>query len=72
MKTRSKIALGLALGALAVAGSSYASETITYTYDSRGRLIRVVHSGSVNNNVAANYSYDKGDNRTNLNVVSPN
>jgi YD repeat-containing protein len=72
MKTRNKIALALALGALTVAASSYASETITYTYDSRGRLIRVNHSGSVNNNVSANYSYDKGDNRTNVNVVSPN
>jgi hypothetical protein len=31
-----------------------------------------VHSGSVNNNVSANYSYDKADNRATVNVVSPN
>lgn len=61
-----------ALGALTVAAAAYASETITYTYDARGRLVRVARSGSVNNNVAANYSYDKGDNRTNVNVASPN
>ena len=61
-----------ALAVLGLAASAYASETITYSYDARGRLIRVVHSGSVNNNVAANYSYDKGDNRTNVNVASPN
>jgi YD repeat-containing protein len=49
-----------------------ASETVNYTYDSRGRLVKVERSGTVNNNVRADYSYDKGDNRTNVNVVSPN
>ena len=63
------------IGALLLAGAAIAamaSETITYTYDARGRLVRVVRAGSVNNNVSANYSYDKADNRTNVNVVSPN
>lgn len=64
---------GLAALCVACAAiAAYATETITYTYDSRGRLIKVVRSGSVNNNVSANYSYDKADNRTNVNVVSPN
>lgn len=63
-------AAGLCLAAVAVA--AWAAETITYTYDARGRLIRVARSGTVNNNVSANYTYDKGDNRTNVNVVSPN
>jgi YD repeat-containing protein len=44
--------------------AAYAAETITYTYDARGRLIRVSHSGSVNNNVITNYVIDKADNRT--------
>jgi hypothetical protein len=70
MKTSERAALLLA--GLAVAAAAWASETITYTYDARGRLIRVVHTGTVNNNVQANYSYDKADNRTNVNVVSPN
>ena len=70
MKSKAKAAF--LLSALAIGAVAYASETITYTYDARGRLVRVVHSGSVNNNVTANYSYDKGDNRTNVNVVSPN
>ena len=65
-----KIILALAIAVLA--GTAIASETITYSYDARGRLVRVQHSGSVNNNVSANYSYDKADNRTNVNVVSPN
>lgn len=62
----------LACAALGVAAAAVASETITYSYDSRGRLVKVVRSGSVNNNVSATYSYDKADNRTNVNVVSPN
>jgi hypothetical protein len=62
----------LALAATAVAAAAVASETISYTYDARGRLVRVVRSGDVNNNVSANYSYDKADNRTSVNVVSPN
>jgi coenzyme F420-reducing hydrogenase delta subunit len=57
---------------IGLAAGAYASETIRYSYDARGRLIRVVHSGSVNNTVSVNYAYDKGDNRTNVNVVSPN
>jgi len=58
--------------ALAVAAAAVASETITYTYDSRGRLIKVERKGDVNNNVQAEYKYDKADNRTNVNVISPN
>jgi hypothetical protein len=56
----------------AAAAAAYASETITYVYDARGRLVRVERKGTVNNNVTANYTYDKADNRTNVNVVSPN
>ena len=62
----------LALAALGVAAAAVASETITYTYDARGRLTKVARSGSVNNNVSATYAYDKADNRTTVNVVSPN
>ena len=34
--------------------------------------MKVVRNGTVNNNVSATYSYDKADNRTNVNIVSPN
>ena len=44
--------------------SAWAAETITYTYDARGRLVTVSHAGSVNNGVATSYGYDKTDNRT--------
>jgi coenzyme F420-reducing hydrogenase delta subunit len=62
----------LAAAAAICAAAAAASETIRYRYDARGRLVRVEHSGSVNANVAANYSYDKADNRTSVNIVSPN
>jgi hypothetical protein len=51
----------LAVTGLGVTAAAVASETITYSYDSRGRLTKVVRSGTVNNNVAANYSYDDAD-----------
>lgn len=41
-----------------------AAETITYSYDAVGRLIKVVHSGAVNNNVQVVYELDTADNRT--------
>jgi len=64
---------GLAgLGLVGAVVAAWASETISYRYDARGRLVRVVRSGGINTNVTANYSYDKADNRTSVNVVSPN
>ena len=74
MKIRAHAASLLAglAGIGAAAAAAGASETITYDYDARGRLVKVVRTGTVNNNVSANYSYDKADNRTNVNVVSPN
>lgn len=64
---RTGAVIGLAaLTGLAVAA---ASETVTYSYDARGRLVAVKHSGTVNNNVQANYTYDKADNRTHKTVT---
>lgn len=60
----------IAVGALLMAaGIASASETITYTYDAKGRLILVTHSGTVNNNVVANYTFDTADNRKNIKVT---
>jgi YD repeat-containing protein len=41
-------------------------ETITYTYDDRGRLVSVARTGSVNNGATTNYTLDKADNRTSV------
>lgn len=65
---RQRIMLGLAALA-AGATAAIAAETITYSYDARGRLVRAQSSGSVNHNVATNYVYDKADNRTNRTVT---
>jgi len=63
----SKIAAGLITLGLLSSGA-LATETITYTYDARGRLVKVVHTGTVNNNNQACYKYDKADNRSNVQV----
>ncbi|MFS2110467.1 hypothetical protein ACCC88_12310 [Sphingomonas sp. Sphisp140] len=50
-----------------------AGETITYTYDAKGRLVKVERSGGVNNGVKAQYTHDKANNRKTLKVTgSPN
>lgn len=50
-----------------------AAETVTYTYDAKGRLVKVVRTGTVNNNVQTTYSHDRADNRTNTTSTgSPN
>jgi hypothetical protein len=50
--------------------AAFAAETITYTYDSRGRVVKVERTGTVNNGVTACYAYDRADNRTNVTVAT--
>lgn len=58
---------------LCVASSASAAETISYTYDAKGRVVKVVRTGTVNNNVTVEYEHDKADNRTRLKTTnSPN
>jgi hypothetical protein len=54
---------GLA-AALTIPATVHATETITYTYDARGRVVAVTHSGTVNNGVSTTYTSDNADNRT--------
>lgn len=55
------------------AGAARAGETVTYTYDAKGRLVKVVHTGTINNNVQTTYTHDKADNRKNTTTTgSPN
>lgn len=58
----------IATALASVSVSALASETITYSYDARGRLVQVAHSGSVNNGVSTRYTLDKADNRTAVDV----
>lgn len=55
----------LAVSAMATQGTAHAGETVTYTYDAKGRLVKVVHSGTVNSGVQTTYTHDKADNRKN-------
>jgi YD repeat-containing protein len=62
-----------ALLALVLGRGAGAAETINYTYDAKGRLIKVVHTGTVNNNVTTDYTHDKANNRkTVVTTNSPN
>ena len=59
----------IAAAALALLPSlAHASETITYSYDAKGRLTQVAHTGSVNNGVVATYKFDAADNRSSVTV----
>jgi YD repeat-containing protein len=71
---RSEIVAALLIGAaLALAVGAEAAETISYTYDARGRLIAVNRTGSVNNQVNTTYNIDKAENRLNKTTTgSPN
>ena len=66
----------LILAAIAVgllSSAAHAGETITYTYDAKGRLVKVVHTGTVNNGVQTAYNHDKADNRTTVKTTgAPN
>lgn len=54
----------IAIAVLVTAATvAMAAETITYTYDAKGRLVLVTHTGTVNNNIVANYTFDAADNR---------
>ena len=64
--------LGTAV-ALLSGSAANASESITYKYDARGRLIEVKRTGTVNNNVQTNYTHDKANNRKTVTTTgSPN
>lgn len=64
MRAIINLAVGLSMLGLSVEVS--AAETVNYTYDAKGRLIKIVHSGSVNSGVTVDYVHDTADNRTNV------
>lgn len=53
-----------------LATPALSAETITYSYDAKGRLVKVVRTGTVNNNVTVDYEHDKADNRTRVKVTN--
>jgi YD repeat-containing protein len=68
-----RAAAAAATALLLASTAASAAETITYTYDARGRLVQVARSGTVNNGVTTTYSLDKATNRTSKTTTgSPN
>lgn len=66
---RRRVYAAAAIAAAGAAVAALASETISYSYDAQGRLVKSLHTGSVNNNLQATYSHDKADNRATMNVT---
>ena len=61
---RKLIFVSSVLVSLCGASMARATETVTYTYDARGRILQITHSGTVNNGIITSYSHDIADNRT--------
>ena len=60
MRAKPLILAGLTL---CLAAPAMAAETISYSYDARGRLVQVARTGTVNNGVTTTHQYDRADNR---------
>lgn len=58
--------LSFSLVCSAIASVASAAETVTYRYDAKGRLVKVTHSGTVNNGRVDTICHDDANNRTKL------
>jgi hypothetical protein len=67
MNTATKGFMAVIITSLSTA--ALAGETQSYTYDAKGRLVRTVKSGTVNNGVTAEYAHDRTDNRTRVRIT---
>ncbi len=67
-RRRSLVMFGLLMAGLIPSSSALGSETVYYTYDALGRLVKTTRTGSVNNNLQSQYTYDAAGNRTNVTV----
>lgn len=52
-----------ALGAMFLTAPALAGETVSYRYDAKGRLVKVVHTNGPNNGRVETVCHDKADNR---------
>jgi Bacterial Ig domain len=67
-KVRLCASIATSVMATAIGCQVGANETISYSYDAKGRLIQVARSGSINDGSSTAYSYDNADNRKALSV----
>lgn len=68
-RTIAMVAIVSVGAAFAASTLAEASETVTYSYDAKGQLVKVTHNGTVNNNLIANYTFDTANNRKNVKVT---
>lgn len=68
-----RLTVGICIGLVLAPAIAIAAETITYTYDAKGRLVKVIRTETVYNNVTYDYMHGKANNRKNVKVTnSPN
>jgi YD repeat-containing protein len=60
--------ISVSVTALMMSPCANATETVTYSYDTQGRLVQSVISGTVNNGQTSSTTFDAANNRTNYNV----
>lgn len=60
--------LAALVGSAVLASAAGADETLTYSYDALGRLVKVARAGTVNNNANECYTYDPASNRSSVTV----
>ena len=53
-----------------LSSGAIASETNTYSYDARGRLVQVVRTGGPGGNFISTYALDDADNRTQVTITA--
>lgn len=66
---RKRCFLATTSGMVLLAGTAHGAETINYTYDAQGRVVKAEHSGTVNDDVKTEYEHDDVDNRTRKKVT---
>lgn len=69
-RRRSTLVLCLVTSCVFPIFAALGSETVVFSYDTEGRLIKVSRTGTVNNGVRACYSYDNAENRSNVKAVT--
>ncbi len=68
MTNSQRLLVGCAAIGLLAPAAPQAGETVTYTYDELGRLVKTVQSGTVNDGVETDIAYDEAGNRTGYDV----
>jgi YD repeat-containing protein len=70
MSRRTRLTLIALTAGIVGATAASAAQTITYTYDARGRVVQVDRDDTLDNNKDARacYKLDKADNRTRVKV----